>query len=576
MDRLKHIVSYLCLGVLVAVSGAALVACEEAPTPSPAPVPDTLPTPSPAVEQIVEGQTFAISFGETLLATEELYAERVEDRLILSSHMQWHLEPSMTQRRTLILSDALVPVRYDLENVQLGTRSVWVGEKGEQGMDCLNNNLNWVAPVLFEDVGPFPEVMLERTPSALPFVLMMLRYQREAGPVSDKALQLRCLNVMEDYPVSRPLTMTLAPEHKGAVIGTVALKGEIEEEPNPNFVLWFRPERRVVYSVQISDHQFGFWDSWTHRRLEGRDELVITNISSPPAHPTPLPRGEARRLPLAFEADDGISLQGTLVLPPGEGRFPCLVIHSEGGVMPRWDPGDGPAEKGWAVYCYDKRGLGQSEGDYERGPLNVLAQDAVAAADMLSERSEVDPERIVFFGVRKGGQVGALVVAQSEKYAAAVLSSCASTGEIFPGLVDHRIRHVLAPFYGWRDEELQVYLDHSLEQWQTWLYEGKREVALLGRRASLGALEHSAAVDLYIPLLEVEIPILLLHGEQDPWTPLEGAVTLHERLVQKGKENIILHTFEGQGPGGEERADFVTPEIEETVFDWLEKVLGSP
>ncbi|MEA3407950.1 MAG: alpha/beta hydrolase [Chloroflexota bacterium] len=575
MVRLTFGFLHLSVCALVVVLSAILVACEEAPAPSPVPVPDTLMAPTPAIEQVIEGQTFTISLGERLLATEELHADRVDGRLILSSDMQWHLDPPTTQRRTLMVSDGLDPERYDLESTRLGARSVWVGERSVQGMDCLNNNLDWVAPVLFEGVAPSPEIMLERAPSALPFVLMMLRYQRETGEESGEALSLNSLDIMEDYPVSRPLTVTFAPDRQGAVIGTTPLKGQIEDGPNPNFVLWFRPERQTLYRVEIPDYQFGFWDIWTYRELGGAD-LIITNVSSPPERPTAAPRGEARRIPLAFEAEDGTSLRGTLILPPGEERFPCLVVHSEGGVLPRRDPGDGPAERGWAVYCYDKRGLGESGGDYRRGPLHVLAQDAAAAADMLSGRREIDPDRIVFFGMRKGGQVGALAVAQSQRYAAAILSSCASTGDIFPGPTEYRIRHALAPFYGWSQETVQAYLDHSLEQWQTWLYEGESEVSLLGRRASLVALEDSAATDLYTPLSEVQIPVLLLHGDRDSWTPVEGAVNLHTLLMEQGQENISLHTFKDLGSLKDEEGGLLAPEADKVLFAWLDDVLSSP
>ena len=567
----------LCVCVLLASLAVVLASCEEQPpTPSPVPLPDTLPTPTPAIEQIIEGQTFAISFGEQLLATEELHVDRVEDRLVVSSEVRWHLEPATMQRRTLIVSGALAPVRYDLESMRLDTRSVWVGERTAQGMDCLNNNLDWVAPVLFKGIAPSPEIMLERAPSALPFVLMMLRYQRETGDESDGALSLSSLDIMEDYPVSRPLTVTLAPERQGAVIGTTPLKGQIGDAPNSSFVLWFRLERQVLYRVEIPDYQFGFWDIRTYGELGKQADLTITNVSSPAERPTIGPEGEARRTSLSFEADDGTTLQGTLILPTGEGSFPCLVLHSEGGMVPRWDPGDGPAERGWAVYCYDKRGLGESEGDYRRGPLDVLARDAIAAANMLSERSEIDPERIVFLGLRKGGHVGALTVGQSESYAAAVLGSCTTADDVFPGLAEHRIRHILAPFYGWNEEELQTYLDHSLERWQTWLFEGGKEVSLLGRRASLAALEVSAATDLHTPLSKAQIPVLLLHGEQDHWTPVEGAVDLHKRLLEQGRDNVTLQTFEGLGSLRDEGNGFLAPGAEKALFAWLEKVLAVP
>jgi len=561
----------------VLISLAALLACEGTPTQPPMVWPSPQPTSTPSRGDALDGALFTIRFNGDLLATERLRVGQADENLLVFSEIRCRADYIATERRTVVLSDALNPLRYDLEISALGAHSTWVAERSGEVIRCLNNNLAWYGPVLTEDISPVPGVMLESSPSALPFALLTLRLEeREDTDQASPALRLHCLDILEDQPVSRALTVTLAPEKRGAVIGTVAYEGSIDGGLNPRFTMWMRPKSRLLYSVEIPDFEFDLWQQVSHPVLRGKGNLVIQRVSTLPELPDLAKKGQTARESLDFDGADKTRLSGTLVLPAGDGPFPCVVAHSAGGVMPRWDPGDAFGKRGWAAYCYDKRGLGESGGDFDRGRLNPLAEDAIAAGAMLSERSEIDPERIVFLGLGEGGRVGALAISSSEIYAAALLGSCASVEAPFPGLAQHRIRQVLAPFYQWDAARTKTYEDLSIARWQEWLFEGKDEVVFLQRRASLRSLRDLADLNLFAVLSRAKSPVLLLHGERDCWTPVDGARELVSRLHGAGAEQVTLRTFPDLGAdlGGDESQGPFAPEVEEAIFGWLEDTLS--
>jgi len=135
---------------------------------------------------------------------------------------------------------------------------------------------------------------------------------------------------------------------------------------------------------------------------------------------------------------------------------------------------------------------------------------------------------------------------------------------------------VLAPFYQWDAARTRAYEDLSIVRWQEWLYEGMDEVVLLRRRASLRSLQDLAAVDLLSALSQAKAPVLLLHGEEDQWTPVDDARELASRLRETGAHNVVLRTFSGLGAdlGGDESEGVFAAKVEETVFAWLGEVLS--
>lgn len=103
--------------------------------------------------------------------------------------------------------------------------------------------------------------------------------------------------------------------------------------------------------------------------------------------------------------------------------FPAVVIGHGSGEVTRHacEPlADNFRRRGYATLCYDKRGVGESSGIYERvGPFNShevipeLASDMAAAVAFLRDRPEVEKTRVGLVGGSQAGWVVPLAAVRS-------------------------------------------------------------------------------------------------------------------------------------------------------------------
>jgi pimeloyl-ACP methyl ester carboxylesterase len=75
------------------------------------------------------------------------------------------------------------------------------------------------------------------------------------------------------------------------------------------------------------------------------------------------------------------------------------------------------ARHGIAVLTYDKRGVGDSTGDWRAGTFETLADDALAAIRVLRARRDVNPSRVGLLGIGEGGWVAPIAAARSPEVA---------------------------------------------------------------------------------------------------------------------------------------------------------------
>ena len=118
----------------------------------------------------------------------------------------------------------------------------------------------------------------------------------------------------------------------------------------------------------------------------------------------------------SVEAHNGdVVLRGELLVPATSGRHPAIVLAH----------GSGPATRhvgmwnmffvrlGMAVLSLDKRGAGESTGDWRAASMDDLASDWLAGVTFLKSRSDIDPKRIGVHGSSQGGWTAPLMAARS-------------------------------------------------------------------------------------------------------------------------------------------------------------------
>ena len=107
-------------------------------------------------------------------------------------------------------------------------------------------------------------------------------------------------------------------------------------------------------------------------------------------------------------ANGDVQLAGTLISPARKGRHPAVVlVHGSGAenrdyILP-W--ARFLIRRGMAVLGYDKRGVGESTGDWNTASIEDLAADVVAAFQYLETRNDIDPDRVGLLGVSQAGWV---------------------------------------------------------------------------------------------------------------------------------------------------------------------------
>jgi len=156
--------------------------------------------------------------------------------------------------------------------------------------------------------------------------------------------------------------------------------------------------------------------------------LILKRVKNPAELKVPRPQNPKGPLPyrqeqVRFEDNQaGVQLAGTLTIPPGKGPFPAVVLIAGSGRQNRNEEvmghkvflvlADYLTRKNIVVLRYDKRGVGQSGGNYAAATTADFANDAEAAFNYLRSRPEVDPQKVGLIGHSEGGEIAPMVAAR--------------------------------------------------------------------------------------------------------------------------------------------------------------------
>ena len=120
---------------------------------------------------------------------------------------------------------------------------------------------------------------------------------------------------------------------------------------------------------------------------------------------------------------DKILFAGTFTVPDSAGTFPTVILTAGSGPNDRDETilghkpflviADHLTRNGFAVLRYDKRGVGQSKGDFARATVQDFTADAESAINYLKTRKEVNKSAIGLIGHSEGGMVVPMVASKN-------------------------------------------------------------------------------------------------------------------------------------------------------------------
>jgi len=140
--------------------------------------------------------------------------------------------------------------------------------------------------------------------------------------------------------------------------------------------------------------------------------------------------------------NSNVALAGTLTLPRSIGPFPAVILLHGSAPFDRdvsmfghklflvW--ADNLTKQGIAVLRFDKRGAGQSTGDYNSSSLEDFADDALAGVEYLKTRKEINHKQIGLIGHSEGGMTALVTSLKSKDIAYIILmaSPCVNWEEL--------------------------------------------------------------------------------------------------------------------------------------------------
>ena len=234
---------------------------------------------------------------------------------------------------------------------------------------------------------------------------------------------------------------------------------------------------------------------------------------------------------LVFRAEDGLELDGLLILPPGrtrqDGPFP-LITSVHGGPYfrhcddlplyeqpaPQW-----LAAAGYAVFLPNPRGSQGRGGAFARLVLGAVGEneytDILAGIDLLVAEGVADPDRLGISGWSHGGFMAAWAVGHTDRFKAALMGAGISDWGMQVGLGELGAQDGdLAGGYGWEGPGPH-------------------------RHDVLSPISYAS---------RVRTPVLILHGDQDQNVPLGQAIYFHRALRHHGVEHeFVVYPGEGHG-----------------------------
>lgn len=330
-----------------------------------------------------------------------------------------------------------------------------------------------------------------------------------------------------------------------------------------------------VFKGDINKDRTAIEGTWSQSGMT--NPLVINRVKDEAE--LELRRPQNPKGPLSYRSEEvtfenqraGIKLAGTLTVPPGKGPFPAAALIAGSGPHGRDETvmghkpflvlSDYLTRHGIVVLRYDKRGIGQSGGNYASATTAEFADDAEAAFNYLRSQPEVNPGKVGLIGHSEGAVIAPMVAARDGKVAFVVMM--AGTG--VPGdqvLVEQNL--LISEAMGMSQDKAEKQAAEEREvlalvksQPDNSVVENQVRLKLAGKvpEAELGTqvkmlispwFRYFISYDPAASLRKVACPVLVLSGEKDLQVPpKQNLPAIRSALEAAGNKHFEIDELPG-------------------------------
>ena len=279
-------------------------------------------------------------------------------------------------------------------------------------------------------------------------------------------------------------------------------------------------------------------------------------------------------------ASGALSLAGTLRLPDtDDAAYPAvLFIHGSGPVNRDGnavDLGTGSivmkidvyrqlasalSDVGIASFRFDKRGVGDSEGDATLASRSDLLADARAAIRALRAQPEIDPNRIILIGHSEGSYLAPELAVEDAEIAGVVLLAGAARAldaitrwQVESLLGQQGIEGAALEAALVQQDQYIAFVEASEGEWADYtIAELQAEIPWLGEDAAaqlkatplaLSWLREHYLAEPGEVITQLQQPVLIVSGEKDFQVPSSEAALLSELLEMAGNDDVTAYVF---------------------------------
>jgi dienelactone hydrolase len=266
-----------------------------------------------------------------------------------------------------------------------------------------------------------------------------------------------------------------------------------------------------------------------------------------------------------------VTLAASLFTPPGKTPHPGIVLIGGSGSAQRGDLNEYArhlCSLGFCALTYDKRGSGESTGDWTTSSLDDLADDAAAAIAYLKKLPQVDPNRVGVWGVSQAGWIIPVLSMRSLGLAFAIVltGGGATPREVEMSSYEHALDEEKVSGEDRRDAEA------LLARYFEWLKTGVDRTGLIAaiEEARPKSWYSVIALDQILPserfrpkwqwvatfdplplIKKMQMPVIVVLGEKDHLLPVElSAQRWREGLAAAGNTHAFVKILSGANHAG--------------------------